>query len=168
MKHKPSQSHWRDLPESARAFTARHTGHLAESLLKYAGKELVSEWRSRAAGVLAQDVFYSDFVLLSHGTELDPVLNYGNFSALELWGMPWKEFTRMPSRLTAEPDQWEDRAELLRAVERDGHACAQRESRITAAGTRFQIKEITIWRVDGPQGERAGIAAMFDDWEFLK
>ena len=51
---------------------------------------------------LAEQLFTAPFVLVSHGLEPDPVLNYGNQAALTLWEMTWDELTRTPSRLTAE------------------------------------------------------------------
>ena len=56
------------------------------------------------------------FVLVAHGTEADPVLNYGNATALALWEMSWEELTRTPSRLTAEAPNREERARLLATV----------------------------------------------------
>jgi hypothetical protein len=50
---------------------------------------------------LAEKIFPAPFVLVSHGTEADPVLNYGNAAALALWEMSWAELTRTPSRRTA-------------------------------------------------------------------
>ena len=38
-------------------------------------------------GEAAAALFRAPFVLLSHGTEADPVLNYGNAAALKLWEM---------------------------------------------------------------------------------
>ena len=49
----------------------------------------------------AERLFNSSFVVASHGVEDDPVLNYGNQAALNLWAMDWEQFTRTPSRLTA-------------------------------------------------------------------
>ena len=59
-------------------------------------------------------------MLVSHGTEADPVLNYGNDAAQALWEMSWAELTRTPSRLTAEAPNREERARLLEAVTRQG------------------------------------------------
>ena len=50
----------------------------------------------------AKALFEASFVLASHGTELDPIFNYGNRKALELWELSWEEFTRIPSRRSAE------------------------------------------------------------------
>jgi MEKHLA domain len=53
--------------------------------------------------VYAEELFAAPFVIVSHDTQADPVLNYGNRAALTLWEMSWEELTRTPSRLTVEP-----------------------------------------------------------------
>ncbi|WP_420869651.1 MEKHLA domain-containing protein [Cohnella ginsengisoli] len=78
----------------------RHSRLLMDSYLNLTGKSLIdANLEPRAAELL----YEAPFALLSHGTEADPVLNYGNRTALSLWEMSWKTFTGMPSRLTAEP-----------------------------------------------------------------
>ncbi len=67
---------------------------------------------------LSKKVFHAPFVLVAHGTEADPVLNYGNAAALALWEMTWEELTRTPSRLTAEAPNRDERAPAAG----DGHA----------------------------------------------
>lgn len=51
---------------------------------------------------IAQTVFEAPFVIVSHGTQADPIFNYGNRRALELWEISWEDFTQIPSRNTAE------------------------------------------------------------------
>ncbi len=36
--------------------------------------------------------------MVSHGTESDPIFNYGNRKALELWELSWDDFIEMPSK----------------------------------------------------------------------
>ena len=69
---------------------------IARSLKHWTGRELPAENGSPAQ--LAETVFAAPFVLVSHGTEVDPVLNFGNQTALTLWEMSWEELTRTPSR----------------------------------------------------------------------
>ena len=73
---------------------------LLDSYRHWTGRELVQAGKSPEERVEA--LFYQPFVVLSHGTQEDPVLNYGNQAALALWEMTWEEFTSMPSSLTAE------------------------------------------------------------------
>lgn len=41
---------------------------------------------------------------MSHGLEVDPVFNYANQCALDLFEMTWEDFIKLPSRLSAEAD----------------------------------------------------------------
>jgi hypothetical protein len=116
---------------------------------------------------LAKNVFAAPFVLVSHGTEADPVLNYGNAAALALWEMTWEELTRTPSRLTAEAPNRAERARLLAAVTRAGFIDDYSGIRISKNGRRFRIAQATVWNLLDKQGRHAGQAATFSDWEFL-
>jgi hypothetical protein len=116
---------------------------------------------------LAKNVFEAPFVLVSHGTEADPILNYGNAAALKLWEMSWDELTRTPSRLTAEAPNREERARLLAAVTANGFIDDYSGVRISKNGRRFRIAQATVWNLLDERGKYAGQAAMFSHWEFL-
>ena len=116
---------------------------------------------------LAKNVFEAPFVLVSHGTEADPILNYGNAAALQLWEMSWEELTRTPSRLTAEAPNREARARLLAAVTANGFIDDYSGVRISKNGRRFRIAQATVWNLLDERGNYAGQAAMFARWEFL-
>jgi hypothetical protein len=116
---------------------------------------------------LAKNIFEAPFVLVSHGTEADPVLNYGNAAALQLWEMSWAELTRTPSRLTAEAPNRAERAKLLEAVTRRGFIDDYSGVRISKNGRRFRIAQATVWDLVLPDGKNCGQAAMFSRWEFL-
>ncbi len=142
-----------------------HTELLARSLSHCTGRELI-------AGVtdgeeLTRRVFDAPFVLVSHGTEEDPVLNYGNQSALTLWDISWEDLTRMPSRLTAEAPNREERARLLDRVTRAGFIDDYSGVRITKTGRRFRIARATVWNVIDSDGAPRGQAAMFSEWTFI-
>jgi len=115
----------------------------------------------------SEKVFSAPFVLVSHGTEADPVLNYGNAAALSLWEMSWEELTRTPSRLTAEAPNREERARLLETVTRHGFIDDYSGIRISRNGRRFLIRQATVWNLITPSGDRCGQAALFSHWEFL-
>ena len=51
---------------------------------------------------LPQELFEAPFVIFSHDAAADPILNYGNRKALELWEPNCQEFTQISSRKTAE------------------------------------------------------------------
>ena len=159
-------------------FVVAQTACLARSLKHWTGRELlpadVAEAAStaRKPGVcdpvgLAQKVFEAPFVVISHGTEADPVLNYGNAAALALWEMSWEELTRTPSRLTAEAPNREERAKLLETVSRHGFIDDYSGVRISKSGRRFRIRRATVWNLLAADGKPCGQAAMFDRWEFV-
>jgi hypothetical protein len=116
---------------------------------------------------LAKNVFAAPFVLVSHGTEDDPVLNYGNAAALRLWEMSWEELTRTPSRLTAEASNREERARLLAAVTANGFIDDYAGIRVSKTGRRFRIQQATVWNLLDERGHYAGQAATFSRWTFL-
>src|SRR5580700_7500578 len=146
-------------------FVMAHTACLARSLRHWTGRELLPGI-SRPAE-LAQIFFEAPFVVVSHGTEADPVLNYGNTSALALWEMSWAELTRTPSRLTAEAPNREDRARLLAAVTKRGFIDDYSGVRISKSGRRFRIAQATVWNLFDERKNYAGQAAMFSRWEFV-
>jgi MEKHLA domain len=146
-------------------FVEEHTACLARSLKKWTGRELLPGVSN--PDELAKKVFEAPFVVVSHGTEADPVLNYGNASALALWEMSWAELTRTPSRLTAETPDREERARLLATVTKRGFIDDYSGVRISKTGRRFCIERATVWNLLAEQGNPCGQAAMFAHWEFL-
>lgn len=146
-------------------FVIAHTACLVRSLKHWSGRELVSG--PKRAEELAQTVFEAPFVLVSHGTEADPILNYGSRAALALWEMPWDELTRTPSRFTAEAPNREERARLLAAVTARGFIDDYSGVRISKAGRRFRIARATVWNLLREDGSPCGQAAMFGEWQFL-
>lgn len=123
--------------------------------------------RPLTAPELAAALFAAPFVLVSHDTQADPVLNYGNAAALTLWEMSWAELTGTPSRLTAEPVAREERARLLAQVTRHGHIADYAGVRIAKSGRRFRIAQARVWNLRDEAGAHCGQAAMFDHWEYL-
>ncbi len=137
---------------------------IARSLRHWTGRELLPGGFSPAE--LAEKVFLAPFVLVAHGTEADPVLNYGNQSALTLWEMSWAELTRMPSRLTAGAPERGERARLLAAVAAQGFIDDYSGVRLSKPGRRFRIGPATVWNLLSETGRPAGQAAMFSRWDF--
>ncbi len=146
-------------------FVIAQTGCLSRSLKHWTGRELLPDVSEPVE--LAQKVFEAPFVVVSHGTEADPILNYGNRAALALWEMSWEELTRTPSRLTAEAPNREERAKLLEAVARRGFIDDYSGVRISKTGRRFRISRATVWNLLAADGKPCGQAAMFDRWEFI-
>lgn len=116
----------------------------------------------------SERLFHSPFVVASHGTGEDPILNYGNHTALDLWEMTWEEFTETPSRLTAEPMNREERASMLHRARTQGVITDYHGVRISRTGRRFMVNNATVWNILTPDGKRLGQAATFSDWTFLE
>ena len=126
------------------------------------GRELVS--REGSPLDQAQRLFEAPIVVVSHGTEADPILNYGNAAALALWEMTPEQFTRTPSRLTAEPMHRDERARLLERTRRDGYVDDYSGVRISATGRRFRIERAIVWNLTDAEGRHRGQAATFSEW----
>ena len=146
-------------------FVIAHTQMLARSFRKWTGRDLLPGLFNPAG--LAKNIFHAPFVVVSHGAEADPILNYGNAASLALWEMSWDEFTRTPSRLTAEPPNRAERAKFLEAVSRQGFIDDYSGIRISKNGRRFKISCATVWNLISERSEPCGQAATFDRWEFL-
>lgn len=146
-------------------FGLRQAECLARSHRELTGRELLPGVGGGDA--LARAIYEAPFVVVSHGTEPDPVLNYGNAAALALWEMSWEEFTRTPSRYTAEAPNREERARLLAAVTARGYIDDYSGVRISKAGRRFRIARATVWNLRTADGQPCGQAATFRDWEWV-
>ncbi len=116
---------------------------------------------------LAQSLFEAPFVVVSHGIETDPTLNYGNQMALNLWELDWHQFTQTPSRLTAEPVHRDERATMLAQLNSQGYLDNYQGIRISSRGQRFRINQAIVWNVTDADGNRLGQAATFSKWQFL-
>ena len=109
-------------------------------------------------------LFFAPFVVVSHIDSEDPILNYGNRQALDLWEMTWAEFTTTPSRLTAEAMNRGDRGRMLRRVAAHGFVDDYRGVRISRTGQRFLVEQATVWNVLDEHGDKRGQAATFSRW----
>ncbi|MCP4522523.1 MAG: MEKHLA domain-containing protein [Cytophagales bacterium] len=142
----------------------QHIQYLLNSYKKFVGVDLVER---KGIKQDFQTVEEADFVVVSHGTENDPILNYGNSVALTLWEMSWEDFTKTPSHKTAEEDKRERRAEMLEEAREKGFIANYEGIRISSSGKRFFIKNVVVWRVLDNDENVIGQAATFKNWEFL-
>ena len=138
---------------------------LLDSFARLLGRELIP--RSGSAAEQAERLFQAPFVVVSHGTQADPVLNYGNAAALALWEMTAEELCRTPSRLTAEPVHRDERARLLERTRRDGYVDDYAGIRVSKTGKRFRIEQAIVWNLTDAAGVHRGQAATFDRWTWL-
>jgi hypothetical protein len=152
-------------PSPANGFLKEHASLLLNSLKHWTGRDIVDSTLSLEQQ--AQQLFEAPFVVASHDASADPVLNYGNMKALRLWEASWVEFVAMPSRLTAEVIQQDERRQLLDNVTVNGFIDNYQGVRITTKGRKFMIKQATVWNLLNETGEHCGQAVMFRNWDFL-
>lgn len=139
-----------------------HVQFLLDAFSRFIGRDLIP--RDMPPLEQARRLFEAPFVVVSHGTEADPVLNYGNRTALGLWEMAWAELTRTPSRLTAEPLHRDERARLLERTRAAGFVDDYAGVRISSSGRRFRIEKAIVWNLVDRSGTLRGQAATFDRW----
>ncbi|MGE5369286.1 MAG: MEKHLA domain-containing protein [Chloroflexota bacterium] len=142
-----------------------HSAALLNSYRERTGRDLIERGGDLTAE--AERLLNAPFVVVSHGTEDDPLLNYGNRVALTLWELTPAQLLETPSRLTAEPMLREERARFLAQAARDGFVNGYEGVRISSRGRRFRISNATIWNVTDAGGQAAGQAATFARWTFL-
>lgn len=138
---------------------------LLNSFRHWTGRELLERTGDRA--YQARALFLSPFVVVSHGTETDPILNYGNQVALDLWEMTWEQLVQTPSRLTAEPVNRAEREGMLEQAKVRGYLDTYRGVRISSTGRRFLVENALIWNVVDAEDQRIGQAATFSQWTWL-
>ncbi len=154
----------REIPIYGFGVTYEHANRLIESYKRLTGNTLIPVDQEKDA---VKALFYAPFILLSHGTQENPVLNYGNEAALTLWEMDWDTFTHTPSSQTAEPMLQSTREEFLKQVRTHGFAKGYSGVRISKTGRRFMIIDVVLWNLIDESGEYHGQAAMFERFEYL-
>jgi len=153
-------------PNRANAFLIDHIRLLSNSLAHWSGCGLLEDESDPL--IAARRLYYAPFALLSHGTEADPIINYANHTAQQLFEMQWHEITALPSRLSAEAVVQQERNALLKRVSENGYIDDYSGVRIAKSGTRFRIEDATVWNLLDEKGVYAGQAAMFSLWSMLK
>ncbi|MDN5941866.1 MAG: MEKHLA domain-containing protein [Nitrospira sp.] len=138
---------------------------LLNSFYRWTGRELLE--RVGDSDYQAHALFQSPFVVVSHGMQEDPLLNYGNQVALELWELTWEQLITTASRLTAEAVNRAERESMLEQAKTSGYLDTYRGVRITSTGRRFLVENALIWNVVDGKGQRVGQAATFSQWTWL-
>lgn len=152
-------------PGQANSYLAEHIDLLVHSYFQLLGEPLLVNQQQGES--LAKQLFYAPFVLLSHNTEADPLFNYANKTALELFEIDWQTLIKTPSRLSAEPVNREQRERLLAQVSESGFISNYQGVRISQTGKRFRISNAVVWNLFDREGDYNGQAACFSDWQFL-
>ena len=125
---------------------------LLNSFRHWTGRELLE--RAGDPTYEAHALFQSPFVVVSHGMEEDPLLNYGNQVALELWELTWEQLVKTPSRLTAEPMNRAEREWMLEQAKTRGYLDTYRGVRVASTGRRFLVENALIWNVVDAEGQK--------------
>jgi PAS domain-containing protein len=102
--------------------------------------------------------------VLAHNTDPDPRFIYANKAAQAAFEYDWEEITSLPSRLSAEPIDREERQRLLDEVARHGFATGYSGLRIAKSGRRFRIEDGVVWQIIDRDGAVRGQAATFARW----
>lgn len=153
------------IPSEHNNFLVEHIKPLRASYRHWIGRELVPPRMTDSEA--ARYLFQAKIALLSHNTDPDPKLNYGNRTAMSLFGLSWQELIEFPSRLTAETPNREARAELLKQVTQHGFIDYYQGIRIGKHGRRFEILNAVIWNILDSRGHYLGQAATFKEWNWL-
>ena len=116
---------------------------------------------------LSQALFHAPFVLVSHGIQAEPIFNYANQTAMELWSLSWDEFIATPSASVTEPDEIEDRALMLKQAAEQGYIDNYQGIRTAKTGKKFRIEGVRLWNLSDRPGKICGQAATFSSWTWL-
>jgi len=155
------------LPEpcEANGFLVDHISLLSDNLNHWSGCGLMDDEHDPAR--TARKLYFASFALLSHGMESDPVINYANYTAQQLFEMDWDIVTTLPSRLSAELPVRAEREALLKRVTENGYIDDYCGVRVSSSGKRFLIEQAKVWNLVNDNGKYCGQAAMFSMWRML-
>jgi len=153
------------IPCPANHFQVEHAERLRWTYQSLTGRHLLDP--ALAPEAAAEVLFHAPFVVLSHDTAPDPILNYGNLAALNLFAMTWEELTAMPSRFTAEASIRAERELLLAEVAARGYIDDYAGVRIAKTGVRFRILQATVWNLRDDGHRNLGQAATFRRWQMI-
>jgi hypothetical protein len=132
---------------------------LTGSYMRLLGTPLVTQ--AASAAWLYED---APFAVLAHNTEADPKFVYANACAQSCFEYSWDELVGLPSRLSAEAPNQEERARILAEVSRNGFVRGYCGIRISKSGRRFWINDGVVWQLIDADGVNRGQAATFASW----
>lgn len=152
-------------PNEANNYLLEHALLLKNSYRQLLSKDLMPDTGSDKQ--FAEQLFHAPFIVVSHNNASDPVFNYANLKALELFELSWEDLIQLPSRCSAEPVNQAERERLLALVTNQGYINHYQGIRISSTGKRFMIKNAVVWNLIDTKGDYKGQAAQFEDWEFI-
>jgi hypothetical protein len=149
-------------PSAQNQFLAPHIARLLRSYRELVGRDLIDP--TLPPDEQARQLYFAPYAVVSHNVAEEPIFNYGNQTALQLFAMTWEEFTALPSRLSAEPLHQPERARLFEQVQAKGYIDDYQGVRIARTGRRFWIENATVWTLHDETGQLYGQAALFAEW----
>ena len=132
---------------------------------KLTGKYLIKNNINDTSRIVG--LFNAPCAIVAHGMETDPIFNFGNRVALELFSLNWPEFIALPSRKSAEPLEREERKNLLDEVTHNGFINNYSGIRVASNRNRFLIEQAFVWNLIDDDGRYCGQAATFSKWKPL-
>ena len=150
-------------PSIENNFAAEHAERLLSSFQRLTGKSLIPEGLisdGLSGNERYKALYDSEYPVLSHNADADPLLNYSNAKGMEQFEISWDELVKTPSRYTAEPQTQEERNRLLKAVTDNGFIDDYQGVRISAKGNRFMVEDAIVWNVVDEDGVYWGQGAV--------
>ena len=143
------------LPEPP--FIARAT-EVLDSFRRLLGRDLVD--RSGDAAEDARRLFDLPLAVLAHDTAPRPLLDWANLAAARAFDATPAALLGRPSADTAPADAVGDREKLFETLDREGVVTGYWGVRVSLAGRRFVIDDVTVFKVTDALGRPAGHAAV--------
>lgn len=106
-------------PSDKNHFHSAHIKLLVSNINLLTGENIIEN--NNDIDNIAREIFFAPFVVMSHGTEADPIFNYANQCALNLFEMTWEAFIKLPLRFSAEADSQDERDRILESVSKNGY-----------------------------------------------
>lgn len=124
---------------------SRHVSILDMSLKKLTGRG-VYDRMNIPQGALQEVLSNNRFVLISHGTQKDPIYNFGNTACLEAFVRTWQELCRIPSRESVVTRSQDDalRIELMNNVTNNGFVEGATGIRVTGDGRLIRLVDAVV------------------------
>ena len=126
-----------------------HVSILDNSLRKLTGKGIRERigLDEKENGDIYKDFCMDErFVIVSHGTEDDPIYNFSNVAGMEAFVRSWDEFIELPSRLSVvlQTKDEESRIQLMRKVTDDGFVEGASGIRVRGDGQFIKLVDAVV------------------------
>lgn len=131
---------------------------IAKSYDRLTGSPLLAAAEATDGSDLIESMYRAPELLLCHDGGDDPKFNYANHAALAAFELTWSGFIGMPSRLSAAPDDQDERSEMINQATESGYFTGYCGIRVASTGRTFKIVDATLWRVTDTEGTVLGLA----------